>query len=145
MTIHHYFSALRENDNVRMFDPEYNKDLYLPDIDLPWDEEDDRIPELTGTVSRVYTTNNFGPVLDLKLEDGSRVTLYEHDDWKIEIIQTGKNIAVDEHYMWQDVQGNWQLAVHETLDTWRYNNNLYAREDLKKFLPASAFHLKLNR
>jgi hypothetical protein len=145
MTIQHYFSALRENDNVRMFDPEYNKDLYLPEIDLHWDEEDARIPELTGTVSRVYTTNNFGPVLDLKLEDGSRVTLYEHDDWKIEIIQTSKNVAVDEHYMWQDAKGNWQLAVHETLDTWRYNNNLYVREDLKKFLPASAFHLKLNR
>jgi hypothetical protein len=145
MTTYYDFSALRQGDNIRLYDPERNKDAHLPDIDLdPW-EEDERIPELFGTVMSKHRTVNFGMTLSVKLQDGTWETFYEDDDWKIDILNTPQNVLLDQHYTWKNQSGAWQVAVNESPGQWSYNGVHYDEQQLKEILPVNALRTVIVR
>jgi len=145
MTTYYDFSSLRAGDRIRLYDPEYNKDTHLPDIDLdPW-EEDERIPELFGTVMSKHRTTNFGMILDVKLQDGTWETFYENDDWKIDLLSTPQQVLLNQHYMWKDSSGVWQVVVNEAPGQWSYKGTLYNEEGLKAVVPEHALQSVLRR
>lgn len=145
MTTYYDFSALRKGDRIRLYDPEKNKDAHLPDIDLaPW-EEDERIPELFGIVMLKHRTTNFGMTMSVKLEDGTWETFYEDDDWKIDLLSTPQQILLNQHYMWKDSSGVWQVAVNESPGQWNYQGVLYDEEGLKAIVPDYALQSAITR
>lgn len=145
MTTYYDFSSLRQGDSIRLYDPAYNKDAHLPDIDLdPW-EEDERIPEVFGTVMHKHRTTNFGETISVKLQDGTWETFYEDDDWKIDILGTPQSVLIDQHYTWKDSSGVWQVAVNEAPGQWNYNGVLYDESALQAIIPASALQTAIIR